>query len=248
MTSFVLLRKGDGFVETPAATRYHLVVLRDWNGKNVVAGQRQGMNEAFQGKIYTMKWDGKSLSEGERLPLDTAILHVSAGGVYSLATWTSAKEAGWLYVDVEEKLRILDVGGKSAYKSKEKFAGAADRFEYGEYSQSDGRYPAMPLRHSPRVVAGPKGERFVVVTEVQRGILQNMMGAVSSSKIVILQADGSGFSERVASPKSDFFYSGVDLLQTEGLRRGGRIIASVIEQSGSVFTDRASRLVLFRVE
>ena len=49
-----------------------------------------------------------------------------------------------------------------------------------------------------------EGERFVVVTEVQRGILQNMMGAVSSSKIVILQADGSGFSERVASPKSDF--------------------------------------------
>jgi hypothetical protein len=248
MASFVLLRKGDGFVETSGTTRHHLVVLREWNGKNVLAGQRQGINEAFQGKIHAMKWDGKSLSEGELLPLDTAILPVSAGGVYSLTPWPSGKEARWLYVDVEEKLRILGAGGKSAYKSKEKFGGAADAFEYGEYSRQEGRYPTVPIRHSPRAVAGPKGEPFVVVTAVQRGILQNMMGAISSSKIVILQADGSGFAERAASPKSDFFYSGVDLLPTGGLRRGGRVIASVIEESGSVLTDRVSRLVLLRVE
>jgi hypothetical protein len=248
LTSFVLLRKGDGFAETPGATRYHLVALRGWNGKDVVAGQRQGINEAFQGNIYAMKWDGKALSEGERIPLDTAILPVSAGGVHSLSAWPSGKEARWLYVDVEEKLRILDPGGKSAYKSKEKFAGAADAFEYGEFSRQDGRYPTVPLRHSPRAVSGPKGERFVVVTQIQRGILQSMMGAITSTKIVVLEADGSGFSERAASPKSDFFYSGVDLLPAGGLRRGGRIIASMIEQSGTVFKDRASRLVLLRVE
>ena len=146
LTSFVLLRKGDGFVETPGVTRHHLVVLRGWNGKNVVAGQRQGINEPFQGKIHAMKWDGKSLSEGELLPLDTAILPVSAGGVYSLSPWPSGKEARWLYVDVEEKLRILDAGGKSAYKSKEKFGGAADVFEYGEFSRQEGRYPSVSLR------------------------------------------------------------------------------------------------------
>ncbi len=250
LTSFVLLRKGDGFVDTPGDTKYHLVVLRGWNGKDVVAGQRQGINEAFQGKIYAMKWDGKSLSEGEVLPLDTAILPVSAGGVYGLSPWPAGKEkeARWIYVDVDEKLRILDVVGKSGYKSKQKFAGAADAFEYGELSRLEGRYPTLPLRHSPRAVAGPKGEPLVVVTEVQRGILQSITGTISSSKVVILQADGSGFAERAASPKSDFFYSGVDLFPTGGLRRGGSIIVSVIEEPGSSFKDRVSRLVLLRVE
>lgn len=248
LTSFVLLRKGDGFVETPGTTRYHLVVLRGWNGKTIVAGQREGINEAFQGKIHAMKWDGKSLSEGELLPLDTAILPVSAGGVYSLAPWPSAKDGRWLYVDVDEKLRVLAPGGKSTYKSKEKFGVAADAFEHGVFSVQEQRYPTLPLRRSPRAVAGPKGEPFVVVTEAQRGILQNMMGTISSSRIVILQADGSGFTERAASPKSDFFYSGVDLLPTEGLRRGGRIIASVVEESGSTFKDRVSRLLLLQVE
>jgi len=37
-------------------------------------------------------------------------------------------------------------------------------------------------------------------------------------------------------------------LPTGGLRRGGRIIASVIEQSGSAFKDKGSRLVLLQVE
>ncbi len=247
LTSFVLLRKGDGFVETSGATPYHLAVLREWNGKNILAGQSKGFSDPFQGKIHAMKWDGKSLSEGEVLPLDTAILPVSSGGVYSLAPWASGKDGRWLYIDVEESLRILDSRGKSAYKSKEKY-GAADAFEYGEINRQDGRYPAVPLRRSPRAVAGTNGEPFVVVTEVQRGILQNMTGAIRSSRIVILQEDGSGFAERAASPKSDFFYSGVDLLPTEGLRRGGRIIASMIEQFGSAFKDKVSRLMLLQVE
>jgi hypothetical protein len=74
------------------------------------------------------------------------------------------------------------------------------------------------------------------------------MGSIQSSRVVMLQWEGSGFTERAASPKSDFFYSGVDLLPTGGLRRGGRIIASLIEQFGSAFKDRVSRLVLLRVE
>ena len=248
MTSFVLLRKGDGFVETSGTTRHHLVVLRDWNGRNIVAGQRQGFSEPFQGKIYAMKWDGKSLSEGELLPLDTAILPVSGGGVYSLSPWPSAKDGRWLYVDVEEKLRVLDAGGKSVYKSKDNFGTPADGFEYGEINRLEGRYPTLSLRRAARAVAGSGGEPLVVCTDTRKGPLQRLIGAIESSRVVILLRDGGGFTERAASPKSDFFYSGLDLLPTGGLRRGGRIIASVIEQSGSAFKDKVSRLVLLQVE
>jgi hypothetical protein len=248
LTSFVLLRKGDGFVETPATTRHHLVVLREWNGRTVVAGQRQGISEPFQGKIHAMKWDGKALSEGEPLPLNTSILPVSGGGVYSLSPWPSAKDGRWLYVDVEDKLRVLDAGGKSVYKSKDNFGAPADGFEYGEINRLEGRYPTLSLRHASRAVTGSGREPLVVVTDIRKGYLQKMIGAIESSRVVILLWEGSGFTERAASPKSDFFYSGLDLLPTGGLRRGGRIIASVIEQSGSAFKDKVSRLVLFQVE
>ncbi|TRZ97859.1 MAG: VCBS repeat-containing protein [Deltaproteobacteria bacterium] len=248
LTSFVLLRKGDGFVETPGTTRHHLVVLREWNGKTILAGQRQGVSEPFQGKIHAMKWDGKALSEGEPLPLNTSILPVSGGGVYSLSPWPSAKDGRWLYVDVEEKLRVLDAGGKSVYKSKENFGAPADGFEYGEINRQDSRYPTLSLRRAPRAAAGSRGEPLVVVTENRKGYLQRLAGGNESSRVLVLQWEGSGFTERAASPKSDFFYSGVDLLPPGGLRRGGRIIASMIEQSGSAFKDKVSRLMLMRVE
>lgn len=248
VTSFVLLRKGDGFVETPGTTPYHLVVLREGNGKGIVAGQRQGINEPFQGKIYAMKWNGKTLSEGEPLPIDTSILPVSGGGVYSLSSWPSAKDKRWLYVDVEEKLRVLDAKGKSVYKSKENFGAAADAFQYGELNRLEGRYPSQSVRRPPRGVAGSKGEPLVVVTEIKKGALQKLIGSIDSSRVVILQWEGSGFTERASSPKSDFFYTGLDLLPEGGMRRGGKIIASTIEQPGSAFKDKVSRLVLLQVE
>lgn len=248
LTSFVLLRKGDGFVEASGTTRHHLAVLRDWNGKTVVAGQRQGFSEPFQGKIHAMKWDGKTLSEGEALPLDTAILPLSAGGVYSLSPVRMGDEWRWLYVDVEGYLRVLEPNGKSAYKSRERSGAGADAFGYGEVLQLEGRQAIFPLRRPPRPAAGPKGEPLVVATEVRKGALLNVIGTFESSRIVVSQWEGSGFTERAASPKGDFFYSGVDLLPPGGLRRGGRTVASVIEQYGSAFKDKVSRLVLLQVE
>jgi hypothetical protein len=248
LSSFVLLRKGDGFVEIPGTIPYHLVVLRDWNGRTVVAGQRRGFSDPSQGKIHAMKWNGKTLVEGEALPLDVSILPLSSGGVYSLAPVRFGSEWQWLYVDVEEHLRVLDPKGKSAYRSKEKFGAAADGFEYGEVSRLEGRRAMFPLRRAPRAVAGPKGDPLVVTTEVRKGVLQSITGTFESSRIVILQRAGGGFAERAGSPKSDFFYSGVDVLPPGVLARGGRVIASVIEQAGSAFKDRVSRLVLLRVE
>ena len=248
LASFVLLRRGDGFVESSDTTKNHLVVLRGWNGKDVLAGQRQGFSEPFQGKIHLMKWDGKALSDGEPLPLDTAILPVSAGGVHSLSPMPSAKDPRWLYVDVEGKLRVLDTGGKSLYKSKDNFGGAADAFPYGTFNLMEQRYPTLPLRRPPRAVADARGEPLVVITDIKKGFLEGAVGSYDSSRVVILQWEGGGFAERAASPKIDTFYSGVDLLPPGRLRRGGRVIASVIEQAGSAFKDQVSRLVLLQVE
>ena len=248
LSSFVLLRKGDGFVEIPGTTPYHLVALRDWNGRTVIAGQRRGFSEPFQGKIHAMKWNGKTLVEGEVLPLDVSILPLSSGGVYSLSPVLLGNEWQWLYVDVEEHLRVLDPKGKSAYRSKEKFGAAADGFEYGEVNRLEGRRAMYPLRRAPRVVVGPKGDPMVVTTEVRKGVLQSVIGTFESSRIVILKKEGGGFTERAGSPKSDFFYSGVDVLPPGGFRRGGKVIASVIEQAGSAFKDRVSRLVLLQPE
>jgi len=75
-----------------------------------------------------------------------------------------------------------------------------------------------------------------------------MIHSFESTRLVILTWEDGRVIERASSPKSDFFYSGVDLLPPGGMRKGGVAIASVIEQSGSAFKDKLSRLELFRIE
>ncbi|HEX9206413.1 MAG TPA: VCBS repeat-containing protein, partial [Candidatus Deferrimicrobiaceae bacterium] len=107
LKSFVMLRKGDGFVETPGTSPYFLVDVRDPGGKGWLAGQREGIaNDPFNGKLYRMKWDGKVFSEDKVLPIDTAILPTAKGGVPSLTAGRFGAEERWMYVDIEDKLRV----------------------------------------------------------------------------------------------------------------------------------------------
>ena len=249
LRSFVMLRKGDGFVEAPGISPYFLVDVRDAGGKGALAGQREGIaNDPLQGKIYRMKWDGKTFSEGDRIPIDTSILPTSTGGVISLTTGRFEADERWIYVDVEEKLRVLDSGGKSVYKSKERYGAASDAFAYGEPDRQTAQRPLMPLRKAPRVTAGSKGTPLVLTTEVKKGVLDNMAGTFETIRIVILEWSGGGFAERASTPKSDFLISGVDTLAPGGLRRGGKVVSSVIDASGTAWRDKASHLELLQVE
>jgi len=98
------------------------------------------------------------------------------------------------------------------------------------------------------VSAGMKGSPLVLVTEVKKGVLDSMAGTFETIRIVILEWSGGGFTERASTPKSDFLFSGVDALPPGGLRRWGKVVASVIDQSGTAWKGKASHLELYQVE
>jgi hypothetical protein len=68
-----------------------------------------------------------------------------------------------------------------------------------------------------------------------------------SRSIALLQWSDGELLEKADTGESDFAFSGADVLSPPPLRKGGKVIASAIEQSG--VTKRAvSRLELFSVE
>jgi hypothetical protein len=75
-----------------------------------------------------------------------------------------------------------------------------------------------------------------------------MMTSVSSTRLVLLQWDRGEFQEKAGSQSSSRHLTGADFLSPGGFGKGGMIVASEIDQSGSAFRDRASRLVLFQAE
>ena len=243
VASFVLKKKGDAYQEVAGGIRYFLAVLPDWMGKPVLVGQYQGIDAPFQGRIVTLRWDGKGFAEGEKLPQDTNILPLSSG-LPGLSSARFGKEWRLIYTDVNSHLRVLDAGGKSQYISSGQYGTIPDHFEWGPIIQIEGRRKWFHLRNAVRVAPGGGEGPVVLIPEVKQGVM-NIFG---STRLVLLQWERGEFVEKAGTQSTSRHLTGADFLSPDGFGKGGRIVASEIEKSGSAFSDKISRLLLYQAE
>jgi hypothetical protein len=246
LASFVLKKKGDVYQEVAGGIRYYLAVLPDWMGKPVLVGQNQGIDTPFQGRIVTLRWDGKGFAEGEKLPQDTGILPLSSG-LPGLSSARFGKEWRLIYTDANSYLRVLDAGGKSQYNSSAQYGTTPDFFEWGPILQIEGRRKGYPMRNAVRVAPGSGEAPLILIPEVKQGVLSSLMNSVGATRLVLLRWDRGEFVEKAGTPSSGRFLTGADFLSRDGFGRGGKIVASEIE-SGSAFKDKVSRLLLLQAE
>lgn len=248
LQSFVLRRAGGSFADAATGIPYFLVVLPDWKGKRTLVGQRRGKDFPYQGKIYAMRWDGKTLVEGDPLPADTNILPLSESGVMGLASARRGSDWVLFTIDQGEHLRAVESGGKSITRTK-KMYGGTDAFEWGEISRIEGRKPLYRVKVAPRVATGTEDRIYVAATEVEKGILSGAAsGFFNDSRVVLLQWDDGDFVEKAASGKNDRLYTSVDILPPGKLRRGSVIVAAEIRKEEVGFGGGESRLNLMAVE
>lgn len=241
--SFVLKKKGDAYQEVAGGIHYYLVVLPDWMGKPVLVGQYQGIDTPFEGKIVALRWDGKGFAEGEKLPHDTNILPLSSG-LPGLSSARFGKEWRLIYTDENSYLRVLDAGGKSQYKSSTQYGATPDLFEWGPFIQLEGRRKWFPVRKAVRVAAGGGEAPLVLIPEAKLGVVNT----VGPTRLVLLQWEGGGFVVKAGSQIGDRPLTGADFLSRDGFGKGGKVVASLIDRSGSMLKDNPSLLVLFQVE
>jgi hypothetical protein len=243
VASFVLKKKGEMYQEVAGGIRYYLAVLPDWMGKPVLVGQYQGFDTPYQGRIVTLRWDGKGFAEGEKLPQDTNILPLSSG-LLGVSSARFGKEWRLIYTDADSYLRVVDAGGKSLYKSSAHYGYVPDIIEWGPYIQLEGHRKWYPVRNAVRVAPGGGESPLVLIPEVKLG----MLNTVASTRLVLLQWERTEFLEKAGTQSSSNDLTGADFLSPGGFGKGGKIVASEIDQSGSALKNKISRLVLFQAE
>lgn len=243
--SFVYRKGKDAYTEIAWDIPYFLAVVTDAKGNRVVVGQAPGVDFPFHGKLYRMIWDGKTLKEGEAFtantnskPLDQGILGLSAGKV--------GGEWKWLYTDEDSHLRVLDPAGKTVFLSRERNGSGIDLFEWGTLDRMTQKRMQFFLRKAARVSEGAGGKPLLLISQVDKGVL-NLARSWEKTRLVLLKWEDGSFAEAAGTMMETRFLSGADYLSLP-LRRGGGIIASVIEQEGSSYKDKISRLVLFQAE
>jgi hypothetical protein len=242
----IVYKKGkETYSEAASDIPYFLSVVTDASGKRVVVGQHQGIDLPFRGKLYRMNWDGKTLKEGEAFPADTNIKPLNQG-ILGLSAGKSSEGWRWFYTDEDAHLRVLEPGGKTAFVSKERYGSGIDLFEWGPFDRTEQKQMQFFLRKAARVSEGAGGMPLLLISEVDKGVL-NLARFWEKTRLVLLQWEDGSFSERAGTKMEGSFISGSDFLSTP-LRREGGILASVIEQEGSAYKDKISRLVLYRAE
>jgi len=242
----IVYRKGkDTYTEAATDIPYFLAVVDDASGKRVVVGQNRGLDYPFSGKLYRMQWDGKTLKEGEAFLANTNIKPLNQG-ILGLAAGKSGEGWRWFYTDEDSHLRVLEPGGKSSFVSKEKYGTGIDLFEWGAFDRTEQKRMQFFLRKAPRVSEGAGGMPLLLISEVDKGAL-NLDRFWEKTRLVLLQWEDGSFSEKAGTKMEGIYISGADFLSTP-LRRGGGILASVIEQEGSAYKDKISRLFLYRAE
>ena len=245
--SFVLKRNGDVYKEVAANIPYFLVVLPDWMGKPVVVGQYEGFETPFLGKIVPLSWDGKGFTAGEPFPQSTDIIPLSQG-LPGLSAARFNTEWKLLYTDVTGRIRILDSKGKPVYKSQDLYGSGLNSFKWGPVVPIEDERRQYQVRTAPRPAPGGGEFPLVLIPEVKKGMLDIVQGFYDSTRLVLLQWDGGDFLESVGTKSTSHFVSGADFLSPSDLKRGDKVVASVIEQIGNVFKGSASRLVVYRLE
>jgi len=243
--SFVYRKGKDVYSEAAWDIPYFLAVVVDAQGKRVVVGQNRGIDYPFRGKLYRMTWDGKTLKEAEAFPANTNIKPLNQG-VLGLSAGMFSGAWQWAYTDEDIHLRVLDPAGKTVFRSKEKYGAGIDLFEWGPFDRVEQKRKQFFLRKAARVSEGAGGKPILLISEVDKGIL-NTARSWDKTRLVLLQWEDGSFSEKAGTKMEGRFSSGADFLSLP-LRRGGGIVAAVIEQEGSAFKDKTSRLVLYRAE
>jgi hypothetical protein len=246
LRSSVWKKKGEVYEKIVDRIPYFLVFLPDWQGRKVVAGQQAGSDTPFQGKLYEMSWNGKTLAAGKALPADTLRAPLSSG-ILGLSSAKFGEEWKWIYTDEYNHLRILDAAGNTASKSAAKYGWSGDSFEWGIHVPRTGKIRYY-TRKAPRVSVDAEGKPLILAPMEDEGLLNLIESYSKTTRLVLLRWGGGEFVESAGTPKGDRIYSGADFLSPNGLRRGGKLVASVIDKPDGVLKGGISRLLLFQVE
>ena len=210
----------------------------------VLLGQREGLDEAFEGSIHRYSWSGGNLAPVApyALPSDLTIL--------GFGLWDINKDGSSEVIEVgeDDRLKVFSRSGAEVYSSSERYGAPVYRFfsqAGAERTDEQEETPDLPIRSRVLVedVDRDGVDEVLVIKNEYRAALAPGLG-VSGGQIASLVWDGGGLSEtwrtrKLSSGVVDFAFGDAD---NDGF---GDLV--VVAASSGLFAGEKSRIFFYRL-
>jgi hypothetical protein len=241
LNSFVMKYKGEVLEAVATDIPYYVTSLEDGKRNRRLIGQARGVTDPFTGKVYFLKWDGKTLVPDGDVPVKLS------GGIFGLAAFPGDAENRFLYIDGDEHLGLIDPKGKTVYKTKEYYGGAVHLFTWGTETRSNTGPDRHYIRGRITPVSRDGKSTIFLVRQAKGNVLFKEVRTFEWSRLVYLSWSEDGFAEKGASDRIDNLMTDFAIL---GGRPGpgSRVAVPVIESNVSFSTGPVSRIQLYRMD
>ncbi|NJD62705.1 MAG: VCBS repeat-containing protein [Deltaproteobacteria bacterium] len=241
LRSFILQYRDGTFATTASDIPHFIVLLSDLEGKKVLAGQSTGLDQIFLGNLHLLNYSKGKVTEGRsiKLPLDD--------GIFGLNAIPIGKDGKFVYIDVDEHLRLWDGKGKTLSKTKEYFSGARDEVTRGPTTRASTGPANTFIRGRVMPLGGEADNPYLLVRQAEGSTIVRNLRMFKNCRLVIGKYDGGGFSVKTSSETMENLITDAYPLEEKG-GRGAIVAATGLEETSSAITTPASRLFLYRVQ
>ncbi|NWF57476.1 MAG: VCBS repeat-containing protein [Syntrophaceae bacterium] len=241
MSSFVIaFRDGDFRIVASEIDWFFRIV--EWEGKGpVLLGQQKGFEKSFEGPIYEMGWDGRTVRSVRKAE--------APRGVFSLYGFTPFASGGttlYAFIDSDFRLKVLDPKGKQVWRSS-LYYGVDNAFKIKPI-QTLGAYQGDEFA-SVNVRLKARGDEIIVIHNISPvADIFKREKVFTLGEIQILTWTGAMFVERWKSKLIQGYVVDFQVKDFDGIPGEEMVVGVNLPKEGILSPGGSSSLMVARIQ
>jgi len=243
LSSFVVAFKDGAYRKVSTGLEWFLRVV-EWGEKGaVLLGQRKGYQEGFEWPIYEMGWDGKSYKTIRKADI------LKGFSVYGFTPFIRDGRKGYLFIDSDFRLKLMDEKGKLVWKSGDDY-GSNNEFQTKPLVVGPGqRYEDAGEQAFVNVRVIPKGNEVVLIRNIAlSGQFLKRSTIYQKGEVQVLTWTGAMFMANWKSKEIPGYLVDFQIKDVDGEKGNELIVAVNLPKEGILPGQKGSALMVSRVE
>ncbi|HUJ79462.1 MAG TPA: VCBS repeat-containing protein [Nitrospiria bacterium] len=207
---------------------YYFRVLTPPKGPVLLLGQKRSLSAAFYDRVTTLEWTGRDYREGEALTLPSGVTIYD----FAVADFAHDGRGQLLYRDKDDRLVLVEPGGRVLGQSRDTFGGVESYIEYQPMTVNQGldQPPArarIPARLTVTDLDGDGAMEVAVPENVPWTTRLERLKVYRYGQVHVLRWNGRQFTESWSIPRVEGVIADLAVVKLLGSGGGTQVMVLI---------------------